>query len=59
MGHIENDVGITNYNPDGFSKRLLQRRVNAVEIDISMIRAPFGESSGAQITHLSDRRMSM
>jgi hypothetical protein len=56
MGHVERDIGITNYNPDGFSKALLAKRVNAVKIDISMIRSPFAESQRGNVAHLADRR---
>jgi hypothetical protein len=57
MGHVERDIGITNYNPDGFSKKLLQKRINAIEIDISMIRSPFKPAAPSEVTHLADRRM--
>ncbi|WP_111430718.1 site-specific integrase [Rhodobacteraceae bacterium DSL-40] len=53
MGHVERDIGITNYNPDGFSKKLLLKRVNAVEIDVSMIRQPFGEADQTNVCALS------
>ncbi len=56
MGHVERDVGITSYNPDGFSKALLRKRVNSVVIDISMIRPPFGTINTQAVTHLSDHR---
>lgn len=59
MGHVERDVGITNYNPSGFSKVLLRKRVNSVVIDISMIRPPFGEVNTQSVTHLSDHRKVM
>lgn len=57
MGHVERDVGITNYKPDGFSKALLSKRVNSVVIDISMIRAPFGTVSAAHVTDLTAHRV--
>ncbi|KMK67826.1 phage integrase family protein [Puniceibacterium sp. IMCC21224] len=53
MGHVERDVGITNYNPGGFSKSLLRKRVNSVEIDISMIRPPFQNVGSGSVTDLS------
>ncbi len=56
MGHVERDVGITHYKPDGFSKALLRKRVNSVEIDISMIRPPFATANTKSVTHLSDHR---
>jgi len=56
MGHVERDIGITNYNPHGFSEELLQRRVNSIEVDISMIRPPFEEPRSTNVAHLSDRR---
>ncbi|WP_353472482.1 tyrosine-type recombinase/integrase [Salipiger sp. H15] len=56
LGHVERDVGITNYNPSGFSKALLLGQVNAIEIDVSMIRPPFGDIEVAGVTHLADRR---
>ncbi|WP_353627848.1 site-specific integrase [Sulfitobacter sp. TCYB15] len=59
MGHVDRDVGITNYNPDGFSKALLLDDVNAVEIDISMIRSPFENAKPSSVTHLADHRLAM
>lgn len=56
MGHVERDIGIVNYNPHGFSEKQLQQRVNAIEVDISMIRPPFDEPQSMNVTHLSDRR---
>ncbi len=56
MGHVERDVGITNYNPGGFALTLLRKRVNAVVVDISMIRSPFAEISSASVTDLVSRR---
>lgn len=56
MGHVEHDVGITNYNPAGFSKTLLQKRVNAVKIDVSMVRPPFGCADGAAVIEMDGRR---
>ena len=56
MGHVERDVGITNYNPHGFSRKLLLRRVNAIKLDISAIRAPFGDQARTNVAQLSDRR---
>lgn len=56
MGHVERDVGITNYNPSGFSMKTLQDCVNAVAIDISMIPSPFTEISLASVTDLASRR---
>jgi hypothetical protein len=56
MGHVERDVGITNYNPGGFALAQLRKRVNSVAIDISMIRAPFGSVGSANVTELSTRR---
>lgn len=47
MGHVDRDVGIQHYNPKGFSNRNLQRRVNAVKIDISLVRRPFTEAAPA------------
>ena len=58
MGHVERDVNITNYNPHGFAKKTLQKWVNMIEIDISMIRKPFGDMPLADITNLADRRVS-
>lgn len=57
MGHVERDVGITNYNPSGFSMTTLRDCVNAVEVDISMIRSPFAEVDAAQVTDLAARRI--
>ncbi|MEO9629751.1 MAG: site-specific integrase [Sulfitobacter sp.] len=56
MGHVERDVGITNYNPSGFSMKTLRDCVNAVAIDISMIPSPFAEISLASVTDLASRR---
>lgn len=59
MGHVESDVGIKNYNPDGFSEILTQKRVAAVEVNISMVRKPFGDRPAGEVTHLGDRRISV
>jgi integrase len=59
MGHVDRDVGITNYNPDSFSKALLLDDVNAVEIDISMIRKPFADVQKSSVTHLAVHRLAM
>ena len=56
MGHVERDVGITNYNPGGFALTLLRKRVNSVALDVSMIRSPFANQTPANVAHLSDRR---
>ncbi|MGK7663550.1 MULTISPECIES: tyrosine-type recombinase/integrase [unclassified Marinovum] len=56
MGHVEHDVGITNYNPSGFSMKTLRDCVNAVDIDVSMIRSPFAEAASASVTELSAHR---
>ncbi|MBU2963050.1 tyrosine-type recombinase/integrase [Citreicella sp. C3M06] len=56
MGHVERDVGITNYNPSGFSMKTLRDCVNAVEIDISMIRSPFAEVNSARVMDLAAHR---
>lgn len=56
MGHVERDFGITNYNPDGFSKALLAKRVNSVFVDIAMIRPPFERANPAGVTRMSDYR---
>ncbi|MEO0750959.1 MAG: site-specific integrase [Pseudomonadota bacterium] len=53
MGHVERDVGITNYNPDGFSKKMLQKRIDAIEIDMSMVRRPFGPSNADNVTDIA------
>ncbi|MBW4983488.1 tyrosine-type recombinase/integrase [Mameliella sp. CS4] len=58
MGHVERDVNITNYNPHGFAKKTLQKWVNMIEIDISMIRKPYGDMPLADVTNLADRRVS-
>jgi hypothetical protein len=50
-------VGITNYNPSGFSMKTLRDCVNAVEVDISMIRSPFAKVDSAQVTDLAARRI--
>ena len=47
MGHVERDVGITNYNPGGFALTLLRKRVNSVALDVSMIRSPFADQTPA------------
>lgn len=57
MGHVEHDVGITNYNPGGFSMKTLRDCVNAVVIDISMIRSPFADASSASVTDLRSHRV--
>lgn len=57
MGHVDRDVGIRHYNPDSFSKALLLDDVNAVKIDISMIRSPFEDVKPSSVTNLADRRM--
>jgi len=57
MGHVEKDVGIVHYNPDGFAETQLQKKVNAVKIDISMIRKPFGDRNAEAVTYLDDRRL--
>ncbi len=59
MGHVDRDVGTTNYNPDGFSKKLLVQDVNAIQIDISMIRRPFEDAKPCSATHLADRRVAV
>ncbi|WP_177190346.1 site-specific integrase [Tranquillimonas rosea] len=56
MGHVERDVGITNYNPGGFSMTTLRDCVNAVVIDVSMIRSPFGDVASASVTDLGSHR---
>lgn len=56
MSHVERDIGITRYNPDGFSKALLAKRVNSVVVDISMIRPPFKAANPASVTRISDYR---
>ncbi|MGC9418924.1 MAG: hypothetical protein ACP5EN_08110 [Rhodovulum sp.] len=56
MGHVENDVGITHYTPNGFAMSDLQERVNAIEIDISMIRRPFDDRRAAGVAHLDAHR---
>ena len=56
LGHVESDVGITSYKPKGFSKQLLLARVNAVKVDISAIRPPFGAQQAPGVTRLADRR---
>lgn len=56
MGHVERDVGITNYNPSGFSMTTLRDCVNAVEVDISMVRSPFAEVNSARVTDLAAHR---
>nr|WP_309502372.1 site-specific integrase [uncultured Roseovarius sp.] len=58
MGHVERDVNITNYNPHGFAKKTLHKWVNMIEIDISMIRKPYGDVPVAEITDLRARRIS-
>lgn len=42
LGHAENDVGIVHYAPEGFAAPQLRNRIDAVGIDISMVRRPFG-----------------
>jgi hypothetical protein len=56
MGHVERDVGITNYNPGGFALTLLRKRVNAVVVDISVIRSPFAKMTSDNVTDLVSRR---
>ncbi|WP_412508257.1 hypothetical protein [Roseovarius sp. SYSU LYC5161] len=56
MGHVEHDVGITSYTPDGFAISDLLERVNAIEIDISMIRHPFHTGAAAEVTQLDAHR---
>jgi hypothetical protein len=56
MGHVERDVGITNYNPSGFSMKTLRDCVNAVKIDISMIHSLFTEAAAAGVTDLAFHR---
>ncbi len=57
VGHVERDVGITSYNPNGFATTILRKNVNLVAIDISMIRPPFGQVVSAQVTDLSAHRV--
>lgn len=57
MGHVERDVGITNYNPEGFAQTLLLQDVNAVKIDISMIRRPFDTATEKSVAQLADHRL--
>lgn len=57
MGHVEGDIGITNYNPGGFSMVALRNCVNSVSIDISMIRSPFTGVTSASVTDLVSRRV--
>jgi integrase len=56
IGHVERDVGIVHYKPGKFSMRLLKKRVDAVRIDISMIRRPFQPSATPNVTFLEPRR---
>ncbi|WP_175499204.1 site-specific integrase [Loktanella salsilacus] len=56
MGHVEHDVGITNYNPGGFSNSIQLENVNSISIDISIIRPPFGDVQSANVTELFSHR---
>ena len=56
VGHVEHDVGITNYNPTGFATDKLRDDVNSVVIDISMIRSPFEDAASAPVTSLFGRK---
>ena len=49
MGHVDNSVGVKHYTPKGFPTAKLHQRVNAVEIDISMIRRPFEKELPAKV----------
>lgn len=57
MGHVERDVGITNYNPGGFALAMLRNRVNSVVVDVSMIRSPFATAGSAHVTDLAAHRV--
>ena len=57
MGHVERDVGIVHYNPEGFAQTLLLDDVNAVKIDISMIRHPFDTAVEGSVAQLADHRL--
>ncbi|MGX9847121.1 site-specific integrase [Limimaricola litoreus] len=57
MGHVEHDIGITNYNPGGFSMATLRDCVNSVVVNISMIRSPFASVGSAHITDLAAHRV--
>lgn len=56
MGHVERDVGIVHYKPRKFSMKLLKKRLNAVRIDISMIRRPFPPMAAQNVAFLDPRR---
>ena len=57
MGHVERDIGITKYQPGGFALTKLRKRVNSVEVDISMIRPPFATVGSAHVTDLAAHRV--
>ena len=57
MGHVERDIGITNYNPGGFALKKLRKRVNSVVVNISMIRPPFATVGSAHVTDLAAHRV--
>jgi hypothetical protein len=56
MGHVERDIGITNYNPGGFSMEILRDCVNSVLVDVSMIRSPFAVVASAKVADLVSHR---
>jgi len=53
VGHVDRDVGITNYAPEGFAMSALKRRVDAVAYDISMVRRPFADAPENEVADLA------
>ena len=47
MGHVETNVGIRHYLPDGFPLARLRDAINAVPADFSRIRRPFGHAAAS------------
>ncbi|SIO10211.1 Phage integrase family protein [Rhodovulum sp. ES.010] len=52
MGHEITDVNFTHYGGDGYTLEHLRDVVDAIEIDISMIRKPFAGTQSADVRHL-------
>ena len=57
MGHVIHDVNLINYGGDGHPLEHLRDVVELIDVDISMVRRPFGGSAGATVTRLADRQL--
>jgi integrase len=56
MGHVIRDVNLQNYGGDGHPLVQLRRAVDLIEVDVTMVRRPFGATASAGVLTLAHHR---